>query len=305
MLNSAIEGYLALRRAAGFDLCGEELILRSFAAFATARGETHVRVATVVDWAGARDASPQRRERCLRVVRRFAVHARAEDDAHELPPQGVFSPQECSPRRRPYILSSHEVHSLLQAAARLGPSGSLRPHTYSTLLGLLVATGLRIGEALRLRVKDLTDDGLLVLRTKFRKDRLMPLHPTTTAALQRYLERRRHVGDDDPVFVTDAGTGLRYRTVRKVFPRLIRQAGIRPGTGVRSPTLHCLRHTFAVRALERTPNRLQVGTPYVLALSTYLGHTDIRATYRYLHLTGDLVAAICQACEGWVEGGGS
>jgi integrase len=302
VLSNAIDGYLRVRRAAGFQLRGEELMLHSFARFARERGETHLRASSAVEWA-ARAASPERRERCLRVLGRFAAHARAEDSAHEQPPRAVFSAQEVSPRRRPYVFSPREVRDLLQAASALSPSGSLRPHTYYALLGLLAATGLRIGEALRLRLDDVTADGLLVSNTKFRKSRLVPLHPTTAAALQRYVTRRRRVGGTTYLFVSDAGSPLSYNGVRKVFHGLVRRVGVNPAHGQRSPTPHCLRHTFAVRALECAPHPRQSVTPYLLALSTYLGHGSAEATYRYLHLTPHLVQSVCDACEGLVEGG--
>ena len=74
----------------------------------------------------------------------------AEDSGHEIPPRRVFgvSPQ----RRRPYIFPPDVVRRLLEAAGALGPPGSLRPHTYRTLLGLLVTCGLGISEALALQL---------------------------------------------------------------------------------------------------------------------------------------------------------
>ncbi len=62
----------------------------------------------------------------------------------------------------------------------------MRPLTYATLIALLSATGLRISEALRLTVADVTGDGLLIRETKFRKTRLVPLHDTAATGLQRY-----------------------------------------------------------------------------------------------------------------------
>ena len=77
----------------------------------------------------------------------------------------------------PHIYSWGEIDRLIQAALQLGPSGSLKGQTYATLLALLVATGLRISEALNLRFADITPDGLLIRETKFRKTRLVPLLP--------------------------------------------------------------------------------------------------------------------------------
>ena len=92
---------------------------------------------------------------------------------------------------------------------------------YRTLFGLLAATGLRICEALALRVRDLGEDGLLVLGTKFRKSRLVPIHDTTRRALGAYLDAHP-ARADDPLFRSRAGTGPAYATVIGVFLRLTR-----------------------------------------------------------------------------------
>ena len=102
----------------------------------------------------------------------------------------------------PYIFSQEEVVNLIEMAGQIKPANSMRPLMLSTLFGLLAATGLRISEALALRMKDITDDGLLILETKFQKSRLLPLHPTTRAAIDRYLVARKHIATDtDALFV--------------------------------------------------------------------------------------------------------
>ena len=180
MLTRALDGYLSVRRAAGFELTVDEGLLRNFTRFATARADTHVRRQTAIAWATAAP-SPSQRERRLGMVRRFVDHARAEDPAHEPVPRHVFAHHRTRPV--PYILSATELQQLLDATARLRPAGSLRPRTYYTLFGLLAATGLRISEARQLVLDDVTTDGLVIRKTKFRKSRLVPLHETTAAAL--------------------------------------------------------------------------------------------------------------------------
>ena len=110
-------------------------------------------------------------------------------------------------------------------------------------------SGLRISEALKLTVADVTRDGLPIRETKFRKTRLVPLHDTAVAGLQRYLARRRPLSETDPVFVDARGLPLRYIAVKETFDRLVGRAGILP-VAKRRPRLHDLRHTFAVRALQ-------------------------------------------------------
>lgn len=300
MLNRAIDAYLAVRRAAGFQLNISERLLRSFARFAAAHGDTHVRALRAIEWAGQAPSSHQRCRR-LDVVRIFVRHARAEDPHHEVPPDHVF------PRSRPpflpFVFTADQIRRLLVAAAGLSPAESLRPWTYCTLLSLLAVTGLRISEALMLRMDDVTPDGLVIRETKFRKSRLVPLHASSDAGLREYITRRSRVaGGSDHVFVSLHGRPLIYQTVNAVFLALVRNLGLHPGRGHRGPRIHDLRHSFAVRALEACPvDRLEV-TAHMLALSTYMGHAKLVSTYWYLHATPHLLADVADASEGFAQG---
>jgi integrase/recombinase XerD len=300
MLSLAIDNYLAIRRAAGFQLKVQEGLLRHFARYAAERSQTHVCRQTAIDWA-AQAPSPYQRENRLATVRLFARHARAEDPRHDLIPRQVFARQ----RRRPlpYLFSPGELRQLLEATAYLRPRGSLRPHTYYTLFGLLAVTGLRISEAMRLRLDDVTADGLIVRLTKFRKSRLVPLHPSTVCALERYLEQRNAcAGDDDHVFISKTGRPLSYAMINGTFRSLVESLQLGQNPGVPQPRIHDLRHGFAVRALECCPGTPDDVARHTLALSTYLGHAHVTDTYWYLQATPQLTRHIADACAAY-EGG--
>jgi integrase len=164
------------------------------------------------------------------------------------------------------------------------------------LIALLAATGLRISEALKLTVADVTRDGLLIRETKFRKTRLVPLHDTAATGLQCYLTRRRPRSDDDPVFIDKSGGAMRYIAVKETFDRLVIKAGIAEAAK-RRPRLHDLRHTFAVRALQGSPAGRSRSGAHMVALSTYMGHVNIYATYWYLEATADLMRDVAMAGE--------
>jgi integrase/recombinase XerD len=301
MLIAAVETYLAVRRAAGFQLKPAESYLRSFARFATVRGQTHVVTQTVIDWATTAASEAQRHNRLMAVLR-FARFTHAEDPRHELPPEHLF----CGRRQRPtpYIFGADEIQHLLACARRLGPPGSLRPTTYSTLFGLLAATGMRPSEALALELRDLTSDGLLIRESKFKKSRLLPVHDTTRAALEQYLrQRRRAAGDDPHLFVSRRGGKLSHATAVKTFHDVVTAAGIPREPGRPRPRLMDLRHTFAVRGLESCPNRRDQIGRQMLALTTYLGHAKVESTYWYLESTPELMADLARCCEAFVNGG--
>ena len=167
MLSHDIERYVDLKRAVGFKFRTQHSLLKLFGKFATERGDRLVLTQSAIDWAGLAPSPPQRHNR-LATVRRFALAMHAEDPRHEVPPADVFGRQWFK-RRTPHIYTSEEIIRLMSAAGQLSPRNSIRAATYSTLFGLLAATGLRASEALALQIEDLTDDGLLIRKTKFKK----------------------------------------------------------------------------------------------------------------------------------------
>lgn len=297
----AMERYLAVRRAAGFDLSNDEYLLASFARFAAAHNEAHIRTLSAIAWA-ALGPSVAQRDRRLKAVCHFARFLHIEDERHELPPANHFGYRKR--RRVPHIYTAKEIDRLIDAALHLGPAGSIRAQTYATLLALLVATGLRISEALGLRLADITADGLVIRRTKFGKTRLVPLHDTAMAGLQHYLVRRRQNGAaDGHVFISDRGRPLCYQSVQSTFLTLLRKADLWPTSARRHPRLHDMRHTFAVRALQACPpGRSRIGQ-HMVALATYLGHVNIYATYWYLEAAPELLADIAATSEMFMDGG--
>ena len=300
MLQHRIDRYLEVRHAAGFEMKVDRGLLHNFARFATDRAETCVRRQTAMDWA-ASAPSPSQRECRLGMVRRFADHARAEDPAHETVPQKWF----VSRRRRPFphIFSPEELLQLLDATAHLGSKTSLRPLTYYTLFGLLAATGMRVSEALHLMMDDVTTDGLVIRKTKFRKSRMLPLHETTEAVLTRYLQQRQTRSGGDPhIFISTKGRALTYAMVNRTFKFLVQHVDspLKPGQRLH---IHNLRHLFAVRALESCPGGYDRVTRHILALSTYLDHAHVTDTYWYLQATPHLMTGIADACQLFSQGG--
>lgn len=181
---------------------------------------------------------------------------------------------------------------------------SLRRQTYSTLFALLACTGLRVSEAIQLRFDDITPDGLVIRCSKSRKSRLVPLHETAQAGLERYLKQRRSYAPfDDHVFISLRRKALLLRDVDTAFQSAIDKIGLKRGPGLPRPTPHSLRHTFAVRALEACPEGRDRITKHMLALSTYLGHSKVCYTYWYLETTPDLMRNISECCESFAMGG--
>jgi integrase len=300
MLTRTVRTYLSLRRATGFCLKKAEYHLRSFAAYSDAKGLRYVNSQTAIEWARQVPSVHQRARRLGDVIR-FARYLHAEDARHEIPP-AVFG-SERRPRRPPYILSDEQIRRLIQLAAQSGYR-TLRRQTYSTLFALLSCTGLRVSEAIRLRYDDITPDGLLIRATKFQKSRLVPLHETARAGLERYLQQRRpYAPFDDHVFISLRRKPLLNVDVDKAFRTVAAKMGLPRGRGRRHPTPHSLRHAFAVRALQACPDGREHITQHMLLLSTYLGHCRAADTYWYLEAVPDLMRGIAERTEAYVVGG--
>jgi integrase/recombinase XerD len=231
----------------------------------------------------------------MRNVIHLARFLRAEDPNHEVPVNQFRS----SVRRRlPYIYTAEEIKQLIVAARGLRRTYPLRRRIYETLLGLIAATGLRISEALNLRIQDVLPDGVLQIRgTKFSKSRLVPLHETASGALQRYVKHRcKLASTDDHLFLSACNLRINSRTVENTFYRIRQLAGIAPDRK-RPPRIHDLRHTFATRVLEQCSTQREAVARHFVALSTYMGHAEIANTYWYLEATPALMTGIAAAAE--------
>ena len=258
--------------------------------------EAFIRSTTVLDWAlASTDASPSRRARKLHTVHAFACWLNAEDPRHEVPRRGVFGTPSYR-RSPPHLVSVPDIRKLLTAALSVEPVDTIAPLTWHYMFGLVASTGLRIGEAMALELDDITADGLIIRDTKFRKTRMVALHPTTRDALNRYLAaRHKEKTPDGHVFVLSTGRPPSRGHMNTVFRKLAAQTGIRE-PGARGPTPHSLRHSFAVRCLENLapgadPDR------HMLALATYLGHAAVSGTCWYLESTPVLLRGIAEAAE--------
>lgn len=288
-----LDDYLRLRRLLGHDLADAARLLPRFVDYLDAANTDFVTVTAALAWSLERDTPPPSTVagRRMMAVRGFARYMAGIDPRTEVPAAGLIP----IPRRwrPPFIYADADVLALIDQARRSIPQ-PLRAATHETLVGLLAATGLRIGEALRLDDGDIdwSDAVLLIRRSKFGKSRQVPLQASTIDALEHYAHRRRELyprPSSDSFFVSLHGTRVIYETVWPTFRMLCQHAGIAAGSTV-TPRIHDLRHTFAVRALLDW-YRDGVDVPARLPwLSTYLGHREPRSTYHYLSAAPELLA---------------
>jgi integrase len=232
------------------------------------------------------DLHPVTRHSHLSVLRQFCRFLFQLDPENYIP-EGHLLPTAKS-GFRPHIYTVNEVVRLMEAARRLPPAGSLRPHTYSTLMGLLWASGLRGGEVIRLNLENVNlENGVLHIRqTKNFESRLVPLTDSARVALLAYRDVRARLGmeqcSQSPFFINERKRRCAGRTVMGTFRTLTRELGLKSAYG-REPRLHDLRHTCGIRCLARIYESGQDPNAAVPVLATYLGHVNIACATIYLH----------------------
>jgi integrase len=234
--------------------------------------------------------TPRARDNVISVLWPALRHAQAHQaEIEPLPPRPAKPPKHWR-QRSPRILEPMEMSQLIRGAHRLPPKGKLRAKTTVTMLGLLYATGVRIGEALAIDIGDLDpDDGILTIRHgKFGKTRALPLLDSTTRALLRYLghpARRVATTASAPFFVSCRRQRVTHFTIYRGLQEASRIAGITKPW----PRPHDLRHTFAVQRVAAWYREGREVDRLLPALSTYLGHVSVENTRRYLVENGVLL----------------
>jgi integrase len=291
-LRATLVDYLGLRRGLGYGLVRDEKLLDQFIDWLEQQGRERITVADALAWVRLPEpASASWLRMRMQVVRGFAGYLHTVDPAHEVPPAGLVPGR--VDRAVPYLYRDTEIAALITAAEQL--STPIRRATIATLIGLLAVTGMRLGEVIGLDNTDFDpQQGLLTVRhAKLGKHRLLPLHPSTVAAVNDYRRLRDSVFPHPvsaALLVSQTGTRLLNFNVGQTFARLARQAGLAPRSPRCRPCPHALRHTFAVNTLldwYRDGGDVAARLPL---LSTYLGHVAPANTYWYLEAAPQLLA---------------
>ncbi|MDT5183024.1 MAG: hypothetical protein QOI29_1182 [Mycobacterium sp.] len=291
-LRVELADYLALRRALGYRLARPEKLLGQFLDHLERTGEVKITVRAALDWARLpANGGPNWWAYRLSAVRGFATYLHALDPAHEVPGADLLPQRPL--RASPYLYSDSDIAALIAATSSLRTP--LRRATFATLIGLLTATGIRVGEAIALDRGDvdLAAGRLTVRYGKFGKTRELALHPSSVDALRRYQRLRDRLAPPTGTpawFVSTAGTRLIYCNVHNAFHRLVRLAGLTPRSGSCRPRIHDLRHSFAVAAMLDAYAAGQDGQTRLTLLSTWLGHVHPGSTYWYLSASPELMA---------------
>jgi integrase/recombinase XerD len=288
-MSAHVQDYLQLRRALGFKLERAGHLLPQLVAYLEATGATTVTSDLAIAWARLpQHTQPNHWAQRLAIARGFARYLQALDPATQVPPPGVFATRRHRPT--PFLWSQRDVCGLLQSTRALRPA--LRAATYEALFGLLATCGMRVGEAVGLDRDDVDlQAGVITIRhAKFDRPRLVPLHPTVTEALSRYVAERDRLCPRPhcrAFFVSSAGSRLDRSGVSKTLRTITTSLGIRTETV--HPRAHDLRHSFAVDTLIRWQRSGLSVDEHIATLSTYLDHVSPADTYWYLSASPELM----------------
>ena len=193
----------------------------------------------------------------------------------------------------PYFLPKKDILNLLTLCADL-KRPRFRAVLYRALILILYCTGIRFGEALRLRMRDVDIRSAVLFIDTFKgRTRWVPFHRSLSRELGQYLAARVQYASPDPnerFFVGADRHRLPVKTAGETLSRLFKLAGLKPEKGRVGPRPYDLRHAFAIHRLSRWYSRgvdLHARLPW---LSAYMGHVDIIGTETYLNATPELLA---------------
>lgn len=300
-LAASIDSYLALQRSLGYEFRKQAGSLRAFLRYVRcARARGPLSQALALEAVMASDLTSNGRSILYAMIRRFAQYHAAFDPRTEPFDRRVLPRSRAIPP--PRILNDEEIRSLMAASERVSSKQPLRGRTLATVIGLLASTGLRSGEALRLDRTDvnLTSGVLEIRKTKFRKDRLVPVHATTLAALRDYARDRDLACPTTKTaafFISTRGTRLSTSGLRYGFQQACALSGVNQHAA-KTLRPHDLRHRFAVTRLAAWHRqKLEVQSMLPL-LATYLGHARYSDTAYYITATSELLGLAAERAFG-------
>jgi len=297
-LGQKIEKYVAYRKSLGFSLHPMTSHIRSFDRYLAMRNPnpTVLRPLFFLELRADLKLESRSINRILSTTRMFFQY---------LVRQGVYTANPVKdipllPENEiiPFIFSEKQVDLLLKAvlnSIRKNQRYFLKDLTGYMAILLLARCGMRISEPLKMKVHHFRPEEktLYIEKTKFKKDRLIPVPMSVAAELENYLSARKVlIGDHQNPFLLASTQKKRlndYR-VRCVFGQALKDVGIHQSRQVigninfSAPTVHSLRHSFAVNTLKRVQARGRSPRNALPVLAAYMGHSEYKHTVKYLKM---------------------
>lgn len=293
--------YISLQRVSGFSFKQQEIDFQKFDNYYFSAGYTGTNISKeLIDkFIYTKHAAPSTYRRKEILLNNFCIYMDNRGFKVYVPP---VKTQVKFDRHIPHIYTKDELKRFFDAIKDCPDGYKTRKSVDLLLFRVLYGTGMRISEALNLRVSDF-DRGagtLTILHSKNNRSRIVPLHPTLSKQLDSFVSDFHNFSESStPLFPNIHMTKLNHSAVYERFKTYLLMADI-PRTG-NGPRIHDFRHGFAVENLRKWSVEGKDLLNLIPYLSTYLGHVDYKATQYYLRLTAeiypDIIAIIEDACE--------
>lgn len=296
-----ITGYIEEKRAVGYKYNKSSSLLKQFDRLAYKENVVDIELSKhlVILWTEIRpNETRSTRNGRISIIRGLALYMIRLGYPAYVFPVATISMDRYS--YIPYIFSQKELKNIFNICDDY-PVSHASPNRHlilPVLFRILYGCGLRISEAVNLKIKDVDfDQGTLFIRAaKFGKERIVPMNETLIARCRLYANQIHSLNDNETFFFPSPhGGAYKESTIYKWFREILWSAGIsHRGKG---PRLHDFRHTFAVHCLKNWVLNEEDITNLMPYLSTFLGHNDLRGTQHYLRLTADLYPQITASVE--------
>lgn len=303
-----MEEYVHLRRALGVKFWKEEGALRRYVEFVEASGSEFLRPEIFHEWRrGIAELKTSTVRSYIASIRPFTIWANTREPRHVLPANWMVPRNRNRPR--PHIFTDEEIARLLAVSRTMPSLNGMARKTYPVLWSLLLVTGMRISEALALRLSsiDFKKGTVLVPAGKGGYDRMLPLDTTTLSELRRFIRDRDMALSSHPpwLFTGETGERLHSQQARWHFARLCRDCGIRASDERvrigRGPRIHDIRHTFAVRTLINVYKQGLTPDQELLSLVNFMGHRKLENTFWYLEAAPELLELASKRFQTYIK----
>ena len=235
----------------------------------------------------------------LSLSRQFALFLNSKGIQTYVPPE---QRQKKTSNFIPFIITEAQMADIIKCADETPfiSHASTTKYVYPMLLRLLWCCGLRLGEAIHLRLQDVDiDAGVLTVRkAKYNQTRLIPISATLLEYIRTYRNKMQFsLREPDAFFLPTHRDGNYSRSSAAInIKRIMLRAGVTKD-GVKPPRVHDIRHSYAVRALKKMADENVDIYCALPMLSIFMGHSDIKSTEYYLRLTGHVFSDVATLME--------
>lgn len=302
-----IKKFLNLKHSTGYKYTTSQILIEQFDNFCYSnyKEKDILDEEIALSWVKSKkDESASSIQNRIVVVREFAKYLISlNKPAYVIPT--TYIPKKN--KYKPYIYSNNELEKIFNVIDNQKFKCTYKTSyiVFPVLFRIFYGCGLRISEALNLKVKDVDlENGIIaVFESKNNNDRLVPISDKLKAIMLEYTDKmhQNSYNTDYFFYLKNKATPIIKSTLRFAFARIMKSAQIEKNKIV-NPRIHDFRHTFAVNCLKKFIKEDKDLTVYLPVLKTYMGHSKFISTEYYLKLTNDMYSDILDKVNSYTKG---